>query len=97
MRSHERNHRDHYAEITDQILADLEAGTPPWRQPWDNAKADGPCMPQNAATGVRYRGINVSIRGRPSCRREWAFDLRVACMSAAKIKGRPQDGDHHRS
>ena len=63
MRSHERNHRDHYAEITDQILADLEAGTPPWRQPWDNAKADGPCMPQNAATGVRYRGINVLTLG----------------------------------
>ena len=56
MRSHERNHRDHYAEITDQILADLDAGTPPWRQPWDNAKADGPCMPQNAAKGRSLPG-----------------------------------------
>jgi antirestriction protein ArdC len=51
--------RDHYAEVTDQIIAALEAGTPPWRQPWDNAKAGGPMMPHNATTGARYRGINV--------------------------------------
>lgn len=63
MRSHHRSPRDHYAEITDQITAALEAGTPPWRQPWDNAKAGGPRMPQNAATGTRYRGINVLTLG----------------------------------
>ena len=63
MRRHDRSPRDHYAEITDQIIAALEAGTPPWRQPWDNAKAGGPCMPQNAATGIRYRGINVLTLG----------------------------------
>ena len=63
MRKHERNPRDHYAEITDQIIAALEAGTPPWRQPWDNAKAGGPSMPQNAVTGARYRGINVLTLG----------------------------------
>jgi len=51
--------RDHYAEVTNQIIAALEAGTPPWRQPWDSAKAGGPMMPQNATTGARYRGINV--------------------------------------
>lgn len=55
--------RDHYAEITNQIVAALEAGTPPWRQPWDSAKAGGPCMPQNAVTGARYRGINVLTLG----------------------------------
>lgn len=63
MRKHERNPRDHYAEITDQIIAALEAGTPPWRQPWDNAKASGPSMPQNVVTGARYRGINVLTLG----------------------------------
>ena len=28
--------RDHYQEVTDRIVAALEAGTRPWRQPWDN-------------------------------------------------------------
>jgi antirestriction protein ArdC len=63
MHKYERNPRDHYTEITEQIIAALEAGTPPWRQPWDNAKTGGPCIPQNAATGTRYRGINVLTLG----------------------------------
>ena len=55
--------RDHYAEITAQIIAALEAGTPPWRRPWDVGKAGGPMMPHNATTGARYRGINTIVLG----------------------------------
>ena len=55
--------RDHYAEITDRVIAALEAGTPPWRRPWDVDKAGGPSMPRNAVTGARYRGINVIALG----------------------------------
>ncbi len=51
--------RDHYAEVTAQVIAALEAGTAPWRRPWDRDKAGGPAMPCNATTGARYRGINV--------------------------------------
>ena len=64
-RSHD-NHRvprDHYQEDTDRVIAALEAGTPPWRKPWDPDKAGGPAMPRNAATGQRYRGINVLTLG----------------------------------
>lgn len=50
--------RDHYQEVTTRIVAALEAGTRPWRQPW----IDGaPGMPVNGATGRRYHGINVVI------------------------------------
>jgi antirestriction protein ArdC len=55
--------RDHYAEITAQVVAALEAGTPPWRQPWDSNKAGGPMTPHNAVTGARYRGINTLLLG----------------------------------
>jgi len=56
--------RDHYAEITAQVIAALEAGTLPWRRPWDNATAGaGPMSPRNAVTGRRYRGINVLMLG----------------------------------
>ena len=58
-----RTPRDHYQEVTDRIIAALEAGTPPWRRPWDPDKAGGPAMPRNAATGRRYRGINVLTLG----------------------------------
>ena len=55
--------RDHYAAVTDQVIAALEAGTAPWRKPWDPAKAGGPSMPCNATTRVRYRGVNVLTLG----------------------------------
>jgi antirestriction protein ArdC len=62
-RNNNRVPRDHYQEVTDRVIAALEAGTPPWRKPWDPDKAGGPAMPRNAATGQRYRGINVLTLG----------------------------------
>jgi antirestriction protein ArdC len=63
MRKQDRRPHDHYLEVTEQIIEALEAGTPPWRRPWDSEKAMGPSMPQNAVTGSRYRGINVLTLG----------------------------------
>ena len=40
-----------YQEITDKIIAELEAGRVPWVQPWGTAAAKAPlAMPKNAAT-----------------------------------------------
>ena len=51
-----------YDEITDKIVAELEAGRVPWVQPWGTAATGSPLgMPKNAATGRRYSGINVLI------------------------------------
>lgn len=51
-----------YSEITDKIIAELEAGRAPWVQPWGTAAAKAPlAMPKNAATDRRYSGINVLI------------------------------------
>lgn len=51
-----------YDEITDKIIAELEAGRLPWVQPWETAATKAPlAMPRNAATGRRYSGINVLI------------------------------------
>src|SRR3546814_20737830 len=51
-----------YQEITDKIIAELEAGRVPWVQPWGTAEATAPlAMPQNASTERRYSGINVLI------------------------------------
>lgn len=47
-----------YQEITDRIIADLEAGHVPWVQPWGTANATLG-MPYNASTGRQYSGINI--------------------------------------
>ena len=62
-RSSPAQRRDHYQELTDKIIAALEAGTAPWRRPWDKAAAGGATAPVNAATGHRYRGINLFVLG----------------------------------
>jgi len=51
-----------YQEITEKIIAELEAGSVPWVQPWGTAAVKAPlAMPRNAATRHRYSGINVLI------------------------------------
>ncbi|NMX77788.1 DUF1738 domain-containing protein, partial [Pseudomonas sp. WS 5532] len=47
--------RDHYQEVTDNILSAIESGTAPWQRSWDNV----PRWPVNALTNKPYHGINV--------------------------------------
>src|SRR6266446_2539661 len=62
-RAHTGNNRASlYAEITDKIIAELEAGRIPWVQPWGTTAIKAPfAMPRNAATQRGYSGINVLI------------------------------------
>lgn len=50
------NLADIYQEITDQMIAMIEAGTRPWSKSWNGSTA--PNIPLRS-TGVPYRGINV--------------------------------------
>lgn len=50
------NRADVYQEITDQMIAMIEAGTRPWSKSWNGSAA--PNIPLRS-TGVAYRGINV--------------------------------------
>ncbi len=50
------NRADVYQEITDQMIAMLEAGTRPWSKSWNGGTA--PNIPLRS-TGAPYRGINI--------------------------------------
>lgn len=51
-----------YAEVTERIVRDLEAGRVPWVQPWSAAQTQAPLgLPRNASTGRTYSGINILI------------------------------------
>ncbi|WP_066920633.1 zincin-like metallopeptidase domain-containing protein [Methylobacterium sp. CCH5-D2] len=53
---------DLYRQITDTIIAQLEAGRVPWVQPWSVGPGTGAvAMPRNAATARAYSGINVML------------------------------------
>jgi antirestriction protein ArdC len=55
--------RDHYQDLTDKVIAALEAGTAPWRKPWNPDACGASTAPINAATGHRYRGVNLFVLG----------------------------------
>ena len=57
-----------YDEVTERIVAELEAGRIPWTQPWD-AKAFAPGLPKNADTRRSYSGINILILWAEAVRR----------------------------
>lgn len=48
---------DVYSHVTNQIVAQIEAGTPPWRKPWTGGGA-GVSLPERF-NGEAYRGINI--------------------------------------
>ena len=54
-----RTRRDIHQEITDQVIAALEAGTKPWTCPWD--RSGSTALPINLASNKHYRGINVLV------------------------------------
>lgn len=57
-----RDRRNLYSEITDKIIAELEAGRVPWVQPWGTSAAKAPLgLPKNASTDRQYSGINVLL------------------------------------
>jgi antirestriction protein ArdC len=45
-----------HLEVTARIVVELEAGTPPWIQPW--SRTPGANIPCNAVTGRAYSGVN---------------------------------------
>jgi len=51
--------RDLYQEVTDKIIAALEAGTAPWQRPWTALAEFG--TPHNGITGRHYNGINTVL------------------------------------
>ncbi len=50
--------RDVAQEITDRLIAAIEAGTPPWKRPWKNAFGNLRPLRNN---GAPYTGVNVLI------------------------------------
>ena len=73
--------RDIYQEVTDQIVAYLDAGTAPWRNPIARGTGDG--WPKNLQTGKRYRGINVMLLAMKSAAAGYASDYWMTIQASS--------------
>jgi len=83
-----------YAEVTDRIIAELEAGRLPWVQPWDGSQLDSG-LPRNAGTGRRYSGINVLILWATVFERGFSGQGWLTYKQAGAWRHRPQGRDWH--
>jgi antirestriction protein ArdC len=84
-----------YAEITDKIIAELEAGRVPWVQPWGTAAAKAPlAMPKNATTQRRYSGVNVLILWGAVIERGFVGQNWLTFRQALCLGGNIRKGEH---
>ena len=81
--------KDLYQEVTDKIVASLEAGVVPWVKPWKcNARNGG--MPYNAISGKPYRGINTFLL----CAPQYASTAWMTYKQATDIGANVRKGEH---
>ena len=84
-----------YQEITDKIIAELEAGRVPWAQPWGTAAANAPlAMPKNASTDRRYSGVNILILWGAVIERGFSGQSWLTFRQALGLGGNVRKGEH---
>lgn len=82
-----------YQEITDRIVAELEFGRVPWVQPWGGGGSAGVGLPQNAATGRRYSGINILLLWGAVIERGFAGQAWLTFRQAFALGGSVRKGE----
>jgi len=81
-------------EITDKIIAELEAGRIPWVQPWGTAAIKAPlAMPRNASTQRGYAGINVLILWDAVIKRGFSGQSWLTFRQALSLSGNVRKGE----
>lgn len=83
-----------YQEITDKIIAQLEAGCVPWAQPWGSSGINAALgLPKNAATGRRYSGINILILWGAVAKRGFTGQGWLTFRQALALDGHVRQGE----
>jgi antirestriction protein ArdC len=83
-----------YQEITDKIIAELEAGRLPWVQPWGTSGAKASiAMPRNAASRRAYSGINVLILSGAVVKHDFTGQGWLTFRQALSLGGNVREGE----
>ncbi|MEI7655460.1 MAG: zincin-like metallopeptidase domain-containing protein [Actinomycetes bacterium] len=82
--------KDIYTEVTNRIIQSLEAGTPPWIQPW----TDHTALPSNLATGKPYRGINILMLCIEAQLRSYPDSRWLTYKQAGEVGAHVKKGEH---
>jgi antirestriction protein ArdC len=84
---------DLYTRITDKIIADLEAGTLTWMQPWQAGHAAGPVSRPLRANGMPYHGINVLALWMAAMEGGYSAPIWMTYKQAQELGGQVRKGE----
>lgn len=84
---------DIYQRVTNQIIADLEAGVRPWLKPWSAEHTAGRITRPLRANGVPYRGINVLMLWAAAIERGHVAPLWLTYTQAQDLGGQVRKGE----
>mgnify|MGYP003668178485 FL=1 len=90
----ERTRETIYQEVTNRIIAELEAGRLPWVQPWGTPRAKaGLGLPRNARTERTYSGINILILWGEVIAKGYACQNWLTFRQAKELGGNVRKGE----
>jgi antirestriction protein ArdC len=84
---------DVYRRVTDQIVAELEAGVRPWVLPWNAVHAAGFVSRPLRFNAVPYRGINVVLLWLAAMRNRFTCPLWMTYRQASELGGQVRRGE----
>src|SRR5215471_19956606 len=83
-----------YGEITDKIIAELEAGRVPWVQPWGtDAAKTALLIPKNASTDRPYSGVNILLLWGSTIERGFTGQSWLTFRQALSLGGHVRKGE----
>ena len=84
--------QDVYQMVTDRLIEALEAGTAPWRKPW-NGEGCPAGWPTNLSTGKTYQGVNVwTLASAPFSSHYWVTFKQCQSLGGKVRKGEKAGG-----
>jgi antirestriction protein ArdC len=88
-----RQRKDIYAIVTNQIIQALEQGVRPWMKPWDSNHMDGRVLLPKRVTGEAYRGINILLLWGTAIQEGYQSPTWMTLRQANKYKARVRKGE----
>ncbi len=82
-----------YQQVTDKIIAQLEAGILPWVQPW---KTRDFSIPKNGVSDRHYSGINILLLWLSASDNAFKSNTWLTFKQAAKLGGNVIKGNQGR-
>jgi antirestriction protein ArdC len=86
--------RDVYQDVTDRVIAALEAGTIPWVRPWKGGEVGAHGRPVNVRSAKPYNGINVMLLWLTAAAEGYSRDLWLTFRQAKALGGSVRKGEH---